>query len=295
MTLVSIVLPTFNRYHVLGRAIDSVLAQTYKEWELIIIDNHSSDQSQQLITSYRSPKIKFFKFHNHGIIAKSRNQGILRSQGEHVAFLDSDDWWTSQKLEISLKYLNKYRADLVYHDLYQVKSNNQLFNFKKRKGKALTTPVFEDLIHNGSQIINSSVLVKKSCLEEIGLISEDPRKVTWEDYDTWIRLSKITDAFKKIPHTLGYYWDGSDNLTTHKQTISNIREIKKYFENADWINKCYRPWWMSYSSGRSYYLLGEYDYVIKELSKTRQFPLIFEIKKYYMLIVCRLKGWLISK
>ena len=65
--LISIVLPTFNRYHVLGRAIDSVLAQTYSEWELIIVDNYSSDQTENIVRSYRSSKIRLFKIHNKGL------------------------------------------------------------------------------------------------------------------------------------------------------------------------------------------------------------------------------------
>ena len=113
--LISIVLPTFNRSHVLGRAIDSVLAQTYSNWELIIVDNHSSDQTDILVNNYHSSKIVLLKIHNKGIIAKSRNCGINHAHGELVAFLDSDDWWYPKKLEIVMKYFDQ--ADIVYHDL----------------------------------------------------------------------------------------------------------------------------------------------------------------------------------
>ena len=108
--MISVVLPTYNRAHVLGRAVDSVLAQTFSEWELIIVDNHSSDQTDHLIENYHNSKIKLYKINNEGIIAKSRNLGILHAQGEFVAFLDSDDWWSPRKLELSLKHLQSFNS-----------------------------------------------------------------------------------------------------------------------------------------------------------------------------------------
>ena len=133
--LISIVLPTFNRAHVLDRAIDSVIKQTYTQWELVIIDNYSNDQTDDLIKSYQNPKIRIIKINNSGIIAKSRNLGIKKSRGEVIAFLDSDDWWAEKKLEYSLKYLFEYNADIVYHDLYEVKSEIFSLFHKKRKTK----------------------------------------------------------------------------------------------------------------------------------------------------------------
>jgi hypothetical protein len=100
----------------------------------------------------------------------------LHAQGEYVASLDSDDWWTPRKLEYSLKYLLKYNADVVFHDLYLVKSKRQKLFLKKIKTRNLNIPAFEDLIQHGNAIINSSIVVKKHILEEIGLVSEDPEK-----------------------------------------------------------------------------------------------------------------------
>ena len=114
---ISIILPTFNNAKLISRAITSVINQSYKNWELIIIDNFSIDNTQNVVESFNDKKIKYFKLKNNGIIAISRNYGIKKSSGEFIAFLDSDDYWLNNKLSISVETLtNKF--DLVYHDFF---------------------------------------------------------------------------------------------------------------------------------------------------------------------------------
>ncbi len=91
---ISIILPTYNRAgSYLKRAIDSVIKQSHENWELIIVDNNSIDNTKDLIKSYKSSKIKTYTINNDGNIAKSRNLGIDNSTGDYLAFLDSDDYW----------------------------------------------------------------------------------------------------------------------------------------------------------------------------------------------------------
>jgi glycosyltransferase involved in cell wall biosynthesis len=89
--LVSVVIPTYNHARYLGRALQSVLDQTYKNWEAIVIDNHSTDNTAELIASFADQRITYLKIHNNGVIAASRNAGIRAAKGEWLAFLDSDD------------------------------------------------------------------------------------------------------------------------------------------------------------------------------------------------------------
>ena len=91
LPLVSIVIPTYNHANYLSKALQSVLDQTYKNWEAIVIDNHSTDDTNEVINRYVDPRIKYLKIHNCGVIAKSRNVGIQTAKGEWIAFLDSDD------------------------------------------------------------------------------------------------------------------------------------------------------------------------------------------------------------
>ena len=92
--LVSVVIPTFNRAYCIQRCINSVLNQSYKNLECIVIDNNSNDNSNLIFEQYKDNRLKIYKINNNGIIAKSRNLGISKSKGEVIAFLDSDDWWT---------------------------------------------------------------------------------------------------------------------------------------------------------------------------------------------------------
>ena len=122
--LVSIIIPTYNRAEDLKRALQSVFDQTFTDWEVVVVDNHSIDNTDRLIESFNDPRIRLFKIHNEGVIAASRNLGLKHALGEYIAFLDSDDWWLPKKLEESIKYMNQ-GADIVYHDLFYVTKFDQ--------------------------------------------------------------------------------------------------------------------------------------------------------------------------
>jgi glycosyltransferase involved in cell wall biosynthesis len=92
-------MPTYNCKFI-SRAIFSVINQTYNNWELIIIDNFSTNSTAETVKKYNDSRIRHFKLHNEGLISKSRNYGIQLSKGEWIAFLDSDDYWNKKKLEI---------------------------------------------------------------------------------------------------------------------------------------------------------------------------------------------------
>ncbi len=99
--LVSIIIPNYNKEEFLSICIQSVLNQTYKNFEIIIIDNFSSDRSLDVIKKFIDARINLFQFQNNGIIAASRNFGIKKSNGKYLAFLDSDDYWMKDKLSKS--------------------------------------------------------------------------------------------------------------------------------------------------------------------------------------------------
>ena len=198
--LISIIIPTYNHAKFISKALNSVISQNYKNWEAIIIDNNSIDQTEKILSRYKDPRIKNIKINNNGIIAKSRNLGIELSKGEWIAFLDSDDWWTEDKLQICVNNINK-DVDFIYHDL-EVKGLKPKFFIKKKifKGRQLNRPIFKDLlfgmIKEGNAIPNSSVFVRKKIITGIGGISENPNLVASEDYNTWLRVAKTTDNFK---------------------------------------------------------------------------------------------------
>ena len=212
--LVSVVIPSYNHARYLGRALQSVLDQTYTNWEEIVIDNHSTDNTDEGMTIFTDPRITYLKIQNNGVIAASRNVGIRAAKGEWIAFLDSDDWWTEDKLQLCFSYIND-KVDLVYHDLEIVSDKHKLFSRKIIKSRQVKPPVLIDLLLKGNAIVNSSVVVRRSLLEQIGGINESVEMIAAEDYNTWLRIAQLTAQFVYLPRILGYY-------LTHNQSISQM-------------------------------------------------------------------------
>jgi len=125
-SLVSVVIPTYNHARFLGRALQSVLDQTHFKWEVIVVDNYSTDNTDEVMAKFSDSRIRHLKIHNKGVIAVSRNMGVREAKGEWVAFLDSDDWWTKTKLEECLHRAHE-AFDLVYHDLEIVSGKSRFF------------------------------------------------------------------------------------------------------------------------------------------------------------------------
>lgn len=227
----SVIIPTYNRACELARGLDSLVNQKYNNFEVIIGDDGSTDNTAEVITKYQNKiNIKYFKLKNFGGPAKARNVGIHNAQGEYIAFLDSDDWWTSEKLSECLPFLDK-GADIVYHDLWLFGINGIPYFSRYARTRSLNYPATIDLLINGNALNNSSVIVRKEILNQVGLISEDRELIAWEDYEYWIRISKITEKFVRIPKCLGYYWIGGGNISHAERTLQNLESIKKKYDH----------------------------------------------------------------
>jgi len=288
----SIIIPTFNRVRKLQVAVESVIAQKFNNWELIIVDNHSIDKTKEMIKKYDSKKIKFFSLYNNGNIAKSRNFGIKKSNGKFLAFLDSDDYWTKDKLSYCAEVINKNKnIKLIYHDM---EINEKRFFLKKRKTnylRKLIKPVYNDLIFNGPTFATSSAIVEKNIFNKIGKFSEDKNLITWEDYDAWIRLSRETNSFYKISKVLGTYTFDGDNTLKPKRSIKNVFSFKKNYLD-DNSNKL--PDWCNYSLMRSYYVEKDYKNSIKYLKqiKLQKYSLVNKIKLVFFFSMMKIKFFL---
>ena len=287
----SIILPTFNSYDYLRNAIISIVNQTFIEWELIIIDNYSSDNTIKLIKSFNDSRIKFYKIRNKGIHAKSRNFGIKKALADWVCFIDSDDTWYANKLEITKNYIDKYNSDLLYHSLNFINKN---FLFLKKpiadKNNEIVKPIFKDFVKNGNGIGQSSVVVKKKMLKKIGYISEHKDKFAWEDFDTWVRISLISNKFKHIPIILGSISVGEKNISNLNQDIVNNNNFTKFYRekaknkfNID-LNKA---WWIKYpyllKKFRDKKFLDCYEILNSIPKSPTKFKLRFFFIKYFSL------------
>lgn len=180
---ISIIIPTTNRASVLKEAIDSVLEQSYRDFELIVVDDGSTDETPQLLSQY-GDKIKVIRQENKGVSA-ARNSGIAASQGEWIAFLDSDDLWKPQKLEKQVEWLKAHPQVRICHtDEIWIRNGTRVNPMKKHAKPAGW--IFEKCLPF-CVVSPSSVLIHKSVLESVGPFDET--LPACEDYDLWLRVA----------------------------------------------------------------------------------------------------------
>ena len=122
---ISIIIPTYNQANLLREAIQSILDQTFTDWEAIVVNNYSEDNTIEIVESFKDPRIRLINFRNHGVIGASRNEGVRQAKADIIAFLDSDDTWTNFKLE---KVISVFRhqpgVELVCHDEWVLVGNS---------------------------------------------------------------------------------------------------------------------------------------------------------------------------
>ncbi len=275
---VSIVTPTFNCAPLLQRAIDSVLKQTHQDWELLVVDNHSNDGTEELVRGYRDARIRYFKIQNNGVIAASRNLAISQAKGEWLAFLDADDWWTPDKLEVSIRSLRQ-GWDVVYHDLHAAGPGSKGRLRRRVPSRALRKPVLDDLVSHGNALPNSSVVVRRSLIERVGGLSEDPALIAMEDFDCWLRVARVSDRFLRIEGAHGYYWMSSGNTTNPRRAISTLNELRKRLLNSAAIAGT--PPWMAFALAKAHLQLSEREAGCRELNAIRlsNAPTLYLVKK----------------
>ena len=183
--LISVIIPTYNRAAVLIPAIQSVLNQTYPNIEVIIIDDGSTDETEQLLSPYiKNHSIHYYKFTNNGVAA-ARNKGVSLSSGKWIAFLDSDDEWLENKLEEQIIFLHgSPHIHIVYTDEVWIK--NGLFTNKKKNQQKKGGWIFSECLEQ-CFIAPSSVLLSRKLFDEMKGFDES--FIVCEDYDLWLKIS----------------------------------------------------------------------------------------------------------
>ena len=256
----SVIIPTYNRSFDLKRALTSLNHQSYKSFEVLICDDGSTDNTPEVVADFsKDLNIKYIKIPNSGRPAIPRNLGITQAKGKYIAFLDSDDWWHENKLQLAFECLEN-GADLVYSDFYKAKSLTEKEIVRVRD---LKTNITTDLLKNGNAICNSTVVVRKSILDKVGFFNEGHEYIAWEDFDLWLRISKITNRFVHINQPLVYYWFGGGNISTSERTILTAQAIRRnYIRKSD-----IQPLWLYSSIGSGLFLNKEYKRSIPYLKK----------------------------
>jgi glycosyltransferase involved in cell wall biosynthesis len=214
--LISVIIPSYNAARYLPQAIESVLAQSYRPFEILVIDDGSTDDTVSVLEKYRS-SIRYFRQPNGGP-ARARNRGIAEARGRYIAFLDADDIWLPNKLSQQVQCLERNaEAALVHSDIYYLDDETQLQSLRE-VGRASYVGNCYRLLLEHNRIIFSTVLVRRESLAQVGGFDEQIRHASTEDYDLVLRLGRRF-PFAYIPEPLTVYRIHNANATKHFQRM----------------------------------------------------------------------------
>lgn len=237
--MISVIVPTYNYGRYLNNCLDSVVAQTLSDWECILVDNASTDNTELVVSAYvkNDDRIKYCKLDDNKGPSCARNVGIKLSKGEYVLFLDADDIICSRKMENALILFDKHPdSSIVYSDMrYFEDGNNDVYFFRMSMDAANDSPwmsyqqggkqeMLPSLLQ-GNQMVISSPIIKKSALDEVGFFDET--LLHYEDWEFWLRFAFLDKRF---------LFDSSELSLTlirvHKSSHSSNNALKMWVGSA---------------------------------------------------------------
>lgn len=242
--LVSIITPMFNSEEYIEETIESVLKQSYKNWEMIIIDDCSTDRSFELVKKYidKDIRVKYLKNYENKGPAVSRNIGIDKSKGKYIAFLDSDDFWDIDKLKYQVIFMEKENFLITHTDYY----------FTNIKGKKIKKIITSDKINykkllKGNQFKTMCMMINKELIKELRI-----PQIKHEDYAFFLDLLRENIESIKVPKSLGM-------CRLRKNSVSSDK-----IKSALWTWRIYRDYENFNLIKTIYYFI---NYVLKGLLK----------------------------
>ena len=269
--LVSIILNCFNGEKYLKDALESVLNQTYNNWELVFWDNKSKDESKKILDLYKSEKLKYYRSNVHTSLYEARNLAIKECKGEFIAFIDADDYWEKDKLEKQIKLFENKNVGVVYGNLW-------IYNEKLKKKKIFSNKkllkgiIFEKILSDYNIGVITSV-IRKEILYQNNISFESSYNHIG-DFDLFIKLSKICE-FDAIQEPVATYRVHGENLSL-KNAEKEIVEMKKWFQsNSNFLNKFQEKEFMI--------RLQSKEFVNIKLNKNFFYTLNFFLKSTYLM------------
>ncbi|BDA72727.1 probable glycosyl transferase [Rivularia sp. IAM M-261] len=225
MTKVSVIIPAYNAMRYLPQTLDSVLQQTFTDYEVIIVNDGSSDSIMEWAPQSKDSRIRLITQSNQGVSA-ARNTGFVNSQGEYIAFLDADDLWVPEYLEKQVEYLDKYvNVGVVYTWTKLIdelgNSINRIFA-SHASGMIWKELLTKDVISTGS-----SAMVRRQCIENVGAF--DAQLAYAEDLDFWLRITQQYE-FGVIKEPLVYYRQHPYNVTKNRKKM--MHGLQTVYERA---------------------------------------------------------------
>ena len=232
---ISIIIPSYNRGYIISRTLDSIISQTYREWECLLVDDFSSDNTEIIVNEYqkRDPRIKYLKNERSKGAQGARNTGILRSIGEWVVLFDSDNVMLPDFLQKCIGALENNKIDIVTTWSNVIDSNTQ----KRIRGFEWINNgyIYNGLLSAKCYVDNSCTIIRKNKLKDIGLLAEDCP--AFQEWDTHLRLSQICTYMTIEEYLIDYYFGAIDSISS-----DSVKDVKGYLYilnkfKYDWI--CY--------------------------------------------------------
>lgn len=222
--MISVIIPSYNRADLIARAVMSVYNQTYKDLEIIVVDDASKDNTSEVINRLTLENLHYIRLEQNGGACHARNVGIHAAQGEYIAFLDSDDTWEQSKLQDQISYLREHKAEVVFCNYWKERDGQKEVKVKPGHSDVFT---LEELL-NANVITTGSLLLTKAAIEKVGAFDESmPR---YQDWELVLRLAKeYTIYFQDKPLLTLYFQENSITNSTSK--------AKKYFALEKMVEK----------------------------------------------------------
>jgi glycosyltransferase involved in cell wall biosynthesis len=232
MPRVSVVVPAWNAAAFIEKTLATVAAQTFKDFEVIVVDDGSADDTKAVVEAFLAKNALAGRCvrQENKKIAGARNTGIRAAAGELIAFLDHDDLWFPEKLAKTVAEFDAHPdADLVCHDENVIK-DGALVRVSRNGPRA--DDMYGKLLFDGNALSPSATTVKKTKLLEAGLFREDPEFNTVEDYDLWMRLARVC-RMRFLPEVLGEYQlverGASNKIVYHHENLEHL--LRDHFKN----------------------------------------------------------------
>lgn len=238
MDIISIVIPTYNRYNIVGRAVKSCLAQTYDNIEIIVVDDGSADDTERVIKAFKDPRIIYIRHTENKGVAVARNTGIAKARGRYIAFLDSDDEFGPEKLAMQKGSFEKLdpRPGLVYTN-FRLEENGRMRTEISDDEPSGYLKCGEDHFPTNNAITGPPTwMLDRACLEKIKGFDENLK--VYEDRDFFIRIAKLYPVyFLNLPLSIVHIAD-THLFSLGRMGMDFIRAKEVFLlKHFDWMSK----------------------------------------------------------
>lgn len=223
----TVIIPTYNRGYIIEKTIKDVLCQTYSDFEVIVVDNGSTDNTKNIVENISSidSRITYIYQENTGSPAGSRNTGIKYAKGDWVSFLDSDDSWEKNKLEKVYDKIAKLDSNVIAVSNWEYyKVNDKIKSILKHSSHFKNKP-YRRLLFGGNYLSTSAMTVRKDILVNLKGFDERDEYFAVEDYDLWLRIARVGNI-DYIKEPLGSFNIYTDNMSGDSSLVnSNLRSL----------------------------------------------------------------------